>query len=233
MSGYNVEKSYAYLRGFLNGAKMVESKRALEFAYKHHTGQMRKDGSLYIAHPLEMACYAVALGITDDTMIATMLLHDIAEDCNIPITSLPVDREVRNAVRYMTITPREAESKYETKKRYFGDLLDCKEALVCKAVDRYMNLTSMAGVLKDKDVIKNVKETHQLLLPVMQQAKEEWPDLSDVLHVLRTNLRKTVELLAFAYQIPQAELDAEYGAEVPPPTAESAESTDSPQSTGG
>ena len=77
----NVEKMYTYLRGFLVGAGMTESIKALQYARKAHEGQTRRgDGSPYVIHPLSMACYAVALGVKDDNVIATILLHDVVED---------------------------------------------------------------------------------------------------------------------------------------------------------
>lgn len=41
---------------------------------------IRKNGDAYIIHPLSMACFAIGLGLTDDNLIAVILLHDICED---------------------------------------------------------------------------------------------------------------------------------------------------------
>ena len=68
---------FTYLRGNLVGSKMNESLRALQYARDMHKDQKRKNGVPYIIHPLSMACYAVALGIEDDNVIATILLHDV------------------------------------------------------------------------------------------------------------------------------------------------------------
>ena len=73
----NVDKMYTYLRGFLVGADMRESLKALGFARQQHSSHTRKDGTPYIVHPLSMACYAVAMGLREDNMIATILLHDV------------------------------------------------------------------------------------------------------------------------------------------------------------
>lgn len=75
----NVDKMYTYLTAFLRGAGMTESIKALSFARQKHSGQNRKNGIPYIAHPLSMACYAAALGIKDDNIMATILLHDVCE----------------------------------------------------------------------------------------------------------------------------------------------------------
>ena len=85
---YNVDKMYTYLRGFLVGADMKESLKALQFARQKHKDQVRKNGTPYIVHPLRMACYAVAIGIKDDNIIATVLLHDVVEDTNVTFDEL-------------------------------------------------------------------------------------------------------------------------------------------------
>ena len=186
----NVNKMYTYLRGYLVGAGMTESIKALQYARKAHEGQHRRgDGSPYIIHPLGMACYAVALGIKDDNIIATILLHDVVEDCDKQIEYLPVNDTIKRAVKYMTITIFDTDtSKIETKCRYFNELLDCREALICKALDRYDNLADMPVHFTADGLAKNIAETETLLLPILKKAKEKYADLADILFVLRTNL---------------------------------------------
>ena len=53
--------------------------KAIFFAVKAHEGQMRKDGSSYILHPLEVA--VIAGTMTNDTdVLAAAVLHDTVED---------------------------------------------------------------------------------------------------------------------------------------------------------
>jgi GTP pyrophosphokinase len=196
---YNVDKMFTYLRGYLIGAKMEESLKALQFAREKHAGQTRKGGEPYIVHPLRMACYAVALDIRNDNIIATILLHDVVEDCGVMISNLPFNDSIKTGVKYMTVAPLAGEDKADTKRRYFQQLLESKEAIVCKALDRYDNLSSMAGVLSEDAVRKNVIETNDLLLPVLKEAKEKWVDLSNILFILRTNIRNINDTLYAIY----------------------------------
>lgn len=192
---YHVEKMYTYLRGFLVGANMEQGLHALSFARKKHEGQLRKDGIPYIVHPLQMACYAVALGIRDDDIIAGALLHDVCEDCGIPTELLPVNKEVKRIVEYMTIIPVPKENKMEAKQKYFDKMLECKEALLVKGLDRYHNMTSMAGVLKPDAIRKNIFKNETMLLPVMKRAKDLYPEYSDILFILRFNIQTMSDTL--------------------------------------
>jgi GTP pyrophosphokinase len=197
----NVDKMYTYLRGFLVGANMKESLKALGFARQQHASQTRKDGTPYIAHPLSMACYAVAMGLREDSIISTILLHDVPEDCGINVDYLPVSSTVKNAVKYMTIRRFNTDvDKIETKCRYFNELLDSREALICKALDRYNNLSDMPFNMSADAVGKNVAETEVLLLPILKEAKSKYPDLADALFILRTNLEVLVSILKNAYE---------------------------------
>ena len=196
----NVDKMYTYLRGYLVGANMTESIKALGFARQQHSLQTRKDGTPYIVHPLAMACYAVALGLKDDNIIATILLHDVPEDCGIPVEFLPVNSTIKNAVKHMTITKFDTDvDKVETKCRYFNELLESREALICKALDRYNNLSDAPFALSADAVAKNIAETEILLLPILKQAKQMYPDLADTLFVLRTNLEVLLRILKAQY----------------------------------
>lgn len=197
----NVDKMYTYLRGYFIGANMSESIKALNFARQKHLGQVRKDNTPYIVHPLSMACYAVALGLRDDSIIATILLHDVSEDCNTPIALLPVNDRIKNAVKHMTIQSFDTDvDKIETKCRYFQELLESREALICKALDRYNNLSDAPFALNADAVGKNIAETEILLLPVLKAAKNIYADLADPLFIMRTNLEIISNILKKQYE---------------------------------
>lgn len=55
--------------------------RAAEFAAEAHKFQTRKDdGSAYICHPLRVAGVLRDCGVSDQTILAAALLHDVVED---------------------------------------------------------------------------------------------------------------------------------------------------------
>ena len=102
VTSFNSDKMYTYLRGLATGAGMKQTLKAMSFARDKHSGQFRKSGDPYIIHPLLMACNAVSIGIRDDAVVATILLHDVCEDCGVSLSELPVDDTVRRAVDLMT-----------------------------------------------------------------------------------------------------------------------------------
>jgi hypothetical protein len=125
----------------------------------------------------------------------------VPEDCGINVEYLPVSNDVKNAVKHMTIQRFRTDiDKIETKCRYFNELLESREALICKALDRYNNLSDMPLNMAAEAVGKNVAETEVLLMPVLKEAKAKYPDLADALFILRTNLEVLVNLLKRQYQ---------------------------------
>ena len=210
MRVYDENKMFTYLRGFCKGADMRSSLKALGFMREKHGTQTRADGQLFIVHPLWMACYAAALGIRDDDVISVILLHDVCEDTGITPEELPFSENIRRGVKYVTFTKYSREEKQTAKIRYFTELLESKEALICKGLDRFMNLSTMEGVLTEEAIIKNIKETDELLLPAMKAGKEKWPDLSDYFFVMRANLRAVNNTLAAVHGV---ELHGENAAE--------------------
>ena len=56
--------------------------KAVKFAFNAHRGQERKNGGIYILHPLEVA--VIAGSMTNDTdVLAAAVLHDTVEDTDV------------------------------------------------------------------------------------------------------------------------------------------------------
>jgi (p)ppGpp synthase/HD superfamily hydrolase len=64
-------------------------KRAAAFAENAHRGQMRKypENTPYIVHPRAVARMIAGLGYPEH-MIAAALLHDVVEDCGVPLREI-------------------------------------------------------------------------------------------------------------------------------------------------
>lgn len=189
----NPEKMYTYLRGYASGASMKETLKALAFARERHSGQFRKSGEPYIIHPLMMACNAVSMGIRDDATVATILLHDVCEDCGVGIPELPVSDTVKRAVELMTFRVMEGETKEIAKNRYYNMMLQSREASLTKLIDRCHNVSSMAGTFSVEKLKAYIEETRHYVLPLLRKVKNLYPEESDILFVLKYHIVSVVD----------------------------------------
>ena len=192
-TGFNAEKMYTYLRGFASGAGMRQTLRALSFAREKHAGQKRQNGAPYIVHPLTMACNAVSLGIREDEIIATILLHDVCEDCGVGLAELPVSDSVRRTVDLMTFRVMEGEDKESAKNRYYNMLAQSQAALLTKLIDRCHNVSSMAGTFSKEKLRSYIEETRRYVYPLLRKAKQIYPDQADILFVLKYHMTSVVD----------------------------------------
>lgn len=200
---YDETKMYTRLLAQFEAQKMEQSIRALAFAREKHAGAVRKStGQPYIVHPLQMATIAMSMGLNNDELLAVIILHDVIEDNDeMKLSDLPVNDTVKRGVEKMTAKQHQWESKTQMKVRYFHELLDDKNAIICKAIDRFVNLSSMAGEFTVNKIKKNVIETDQLLLPIMREAKVRYPELAPTIYLLRVMVRSLNETLANAYGV--------------------------------
>lgn len=213
-SDLKVEKMRTRLKVYFDDLGLEQSMDALGYMSEKHGDKLRKNGELYIVHPLSMACRFQSLKIPDDDLFATILLHDVIEE-TAPLNrlllssevaraaeDLPVGPVVKEAVKLMTISAiHDGEKKSEVKMRYYNqfvenDRIENKIALKCKGFDRWDNITTMTALSK-RAIRKNILETSILLLPVLKIGKTKWPRESNILYLLRTAIKETNDILAF------------------------------------
>lgn len=198
---YNHEKMYTYIKGYATGAGMKETLKALSFAREKHTGQLRKDGQPYIIHPLTMACNALGMGIRDDAVVATILLHDVCEDCGVSVAELPMSQSVKRGVELMTFRIMDGESKEIAKNRYYNMLLQSREATLTKLIDRCHNVSSMAGTFSVEKLKAYIEETRHYVLPLLKKAKSVYPEDADVLFLLKYHIASVVDSIDATIQV--------------------------------
>lgn len=198
---YNHEKMYTYIKGYATGAGMRETLKALSFAREKHSGQMRKDGQPYIVHPLTMACNALGMGIKDDAVVATILLHDVCEDCGVSVAELPMSQAVKRGVELMTFRIMDGESKEIAKNRYYNMLLQSREATLTKLIDRCHNVSSMAGTFSVTKLKAYIEETRHYVLPLLKKAKAVYPEDTDMLFLLKYHIVSVVDSIDATIQV--------------------------------
>jgi len=72
---------------YLPPEKIALVKQAYIFAAEAHHGQVRKSSDPYIEHPLQTALILAELQL-DASTLASALLHDVPENCDIPVSQL-------------------------------------------------------------------------------------------------------------------------------------------------
>ena len=199
-SVFSPDKMYTYIRGFATALRMEQTLKALTFSREKHQGQLRKSGEPYIVHPLTMACDAMSMGIKDDNIIATILLHDVCEDCGVSLQELPVNNVVRRGVQLMTFTVLDGETKEIAKTRYYNMLIQSKEAVITKLIDRCHNVSSMAGTFSIEKLKSYIDETRTYVLPLLRQAKDHFPEESDRLFTLKYHITSVVDAIDLTMQ---------------------------------
>ena len=199
-TAFKAEKMYTFIRGFASGCRMEQTLKSLAYARSKHAGQLRKSGDPYIVHPLTMACNALSIGVRDDETIATILLHDVCEDCGVSPKELPVNDKVRLSVERMTFQIMEGETKQTAKNRYYNMILEDRPATMTKLIDRCHNVSSMAGTFSLEKLRAYIEETRQYVLPLLKKAKDRYPDEADALFILKYHITSVIDSLDAALQ---------------------------------
>ncbi|HEY32597.1 MAG TPA: bifunctional (p)ppGpp synthetase/guanosine-3',5'-bis(diphosphate) 3'-pyrophosphohydrolase [Dehalococcoidia bacterium] len=75
---------------YLPPERLAFVKKAYEFASRAHEGQMRMSGDPYIEHPLQTAVILADLEL-DASALAASLLHDVTENCDVPISDIEAE----------------------------------------------------------------------------------------------------------------------------------------------
>ncbi len=176
-----------------------ETSVALRFMKEAHEGQYRKPSLFsdvkvpYIVHPLMMACHAHALGIREDKILATILLHDVCEDCGVAPEELPFSEEVREVVRLLSFQVMPDETRVDAKKRYYEAIAENRIACIVKILDRCNNISTMASSFTQKKLVAYVDETETYVMPLLEQAKYAIPEYADAFYLLKYHMRSVLE----------------------------------------
>ena len=148
-------KSKAYLPP--GKIRLVED--AFAYAEQMHSGQSRLSGEPFIEHPLQTAIYLADLHQDHDT-VAAGLLHDVVEDCGVPLGELErrFGRDVAKLVDGVTkLTkiellamgrdgddgPEEARAQAESVRKMLVAMADDIRVVLIKLCDRLHNMRTL------------------------------------------------------------------------------------------
>ena len=198
---FSVEHMYSRMTVLAEAEHLTETQKALWFMKEAHEGQTRKPAFYsevkvpFIAHPLLMACHAHALGIREDAILATVLLHDVLEDCDVKAKDLPCSEEVKDAVEFLTWREDGSPDWAAMNKRYYDRIGENRIACIVKIIDRCNNISTMASAYSRKKLIKYIKETETFVMPLIEKARKTTPQYVDAIFVIKYHMRSVLESL--------------------------------------
>jgi GTP pyrophosphokinase len=220
MNKFDSIKTYSYIKGFAMALGFDQTITALSFARQAHKDQLRKDGQPYIIHPMTMCSHAISIGIKDDIILASLLLHDVVEDCNIKLADLPVSDEVKEIVDLLTYNKPNREyygddesynaAVHEHKSEYYRKISENKYACLCKLFDRCHNVSSMADSFSYEKLRDYVKETREYIVPLMRVTKDKWPICSNALFILKYQINAITDSIEISMNKAEDHVKAMY-----------------------
>ena len=186
-----VEERFEHLektiRGYNISADFSQIRAAYEYAREHHGEQMRRDGTPFVTHPINVAQIVAEMRLDSESIIAA-LLHDCVEDTDCTYEDIAkrfgvtvadiVDGVTKlTRVKYSTM---EEEQMENLRKMLFAMSRDIRVILI-KIADRLHNMRTMEYQTPAKQKKKSF-ETMEIYAPIAHRlglAKIKW-ELEDL-----------------------------------------------------
>ena len=194
---FDETKMYTYIKGFATARKLYQTVRVLPYVREKHAGQVRKgeDKVPYVYHPLLMACHAISLGLCEDDLLSATLLHDVSEDCNIPIEELPVNDETKEAVALLTKDFKALEESMEAVEEYYRAISENRIASMVKLLDRCNNISGMAAAFSETKMAEYIQETETYIYPLLDKASDNYPEYANQIFIIKYHMTSVVEAI--------------------------------------
>ncbi len=195
---------------YLPPEKIVLVEDAYQFALKAHHGQVRKSGEPYLEHPLRTALTLAGLQL-DAPTLAAALLHDVPENCDIPIGEIEArfGAEVAKLVNGNTklgklseqasVEIATSESQVENLRKMLVGMAEDLRVVFIKLADRLHNMHTL-GALSPEKQHRIAQETLEIYAPLAHrlgiwELKWQLEDLS-FRHLEPAKYRQIVDLVA-------------------------------------
>ena len=190
---FDPDHMFTFVKTKARDLGLKQTLQVMDLLRKAHEGQKRKSRygfeTDYIAHPLTMACQALAMGIRDDEVIAVCLAHDMVEDSDgrVKLSDLP-EGHIRNAVRLLSKNECPyVDDDWET--MYYKDIRKNPLASLVKVLDRVNNVAGMADAFSRDWMIKYTGETARYY-PALLEVIKKVPEWNDAWWLLRYQLKR-------------------------------------------
>ena len=165
------EKAEAYLPA----ERIAVVEEAYQFAAEAHQGQMRLSGDPYLEHPVQTAMILAELQL-DAASLAAALLHDVPENCGIPVEKikdkfgLEISRLVDGVTKLGKVSlqaagtaPREAQA--ENLRKMLVAMAEDLRVVFIKLADRLHNMRTLDALAPEKQQ-SVAQETLEIYTPL-------------------------------------------------------------------
>lgn len=153
-------------------------KRAFEMALEKHGDTRRKSGEPYILHPLQVAKILADCGHESD-MVASAILHDLIEDCDVTKTELELKFGVNiadtvDAVSKVSalLAPDETMSKLDlddlSDVKFLTESARVRKAVYIKCADRIHNLRTI-DIFPEEQQKAKAYHTRSIIIPAAKK----------------------------------------------------------------
>lgn len=184
---------------YLPPEKLALVQAAYEFALNAHQGQVRKSGDPFLEHPLQTAIMLANLQL-DAATLAAALLHDVPENCDIPLTEIEAKfgPEVSKLVDGTTKLSKLSWRKDETSKRE-SQAQNLRKMLIAMAEDLRVVFIKLADRLHNMYTLGAL--SFEKRRSIAQETLEIYAPLAHRLGIWQ--LKWQLEDLAFRYLEPR------------------------------
>lgn len=163
-----------------NAVGLNTFEKAFLYAEKLHANQFRKSGEPYILHPVEVMSILEKLDFDTD-VLASALLHDVIEDCDISKQQLAklFNNNIAEIVDAVSEFSGGNEEKWQTELKTYQKLVSIGKhnlfGFYIKFADRLNNMSTLSVFPHYKQLDK-VKQTEKYVLPIAKLLKSHYFD---------------------------------------------------------
>jgi len=165
----------AKAKEYLPPEKLAVVEEAYHFAAEAHRGQVRKSGEPYLEHPIQTALILAELQL-DASSLAAALLHDIPENCGLPIDQIEAKfgAEIAKLVEGTTKMGKVSwqasgtgakEAQAENLRKMLVAMAEDLRVVFIKLADRLHNMRTL-GALPPEKQRSIAQETMELYAPL-------------------------------------------------------------------
>ncbi|MCM1180821.1 MAG: helix-turn-helix domain-containing protein [Clostridium sp.] len=192
---FSVDNLYEHTRSHIVGYHLEQSKRALPLMMRLHDQQMRYGNVPYVTHPLMMALHAFALAITEDEVIASILLHGVWKNCGIKPEDLGISLNSRVLNTLCVLHRDTGTDEREAKRKFYDRLAENPDAAIVKLIDQCNKISTIAIGLPKEKVGAYIEDIETYTLTLLNTVEKMYLDYHAPVFALKYQILSMIESL--------------------------------------